>query len=649
MVEQARYGSWRSPITPDWIVAESLRLGQACWDQGDLYWTEGRPQEKGPNVLIRRSRDGLQTELTPDPWNVRTRVHEYGGGAYWVSEGIVYFCHFADQRLYRLIPGSEPLPLTEAAPYRYADGVVDRVRRRILCVREDHSSGGEPVNCLVSIDLSSGSQQILAAGHDFYANPRLSPDGQVLVWLTWEHPQMPWDGTELWQAEVAPDGRLRDPQKIAGGPTESIFQPQWSPEGMLHFISDRSGWWNFYRWDPALADPIQALYPLEAEFGEPQWVFGLSTYGFCGDGRILACYEREGISHLAYLDPDSGRLEGIPCGRPPYTQIRGLQVSGEQAVFLAGSPTESVALVCLELDSGQLQVLARSNRLEVDPGYVSIPQAITFPTGAEQVAYGFFYPPKNQDFVAPAGEKPPLLVKSHGGPTGATSAVLNLGIQYWTSRGIAVLDVNYRGSTGYGRAYRDALKGKWGLVDVEDCICGAKFLADQGQVDGERLMISGGSAGGYTTLAALTFHEVFKAGASYYGVSDLEALAQDTHKFESRYLDNLIGPYPERRDLYQARSPIHHLERLCCPVIFFQGLEDAIVPPNQAEAMVAALKTKGLPVAYVPFEGEQHGFRQAANIKRALEAELYFYAQVFGFLLADAIEPVLIHNLSTSV
>ncbi|MEN9236679.1 MAG: S9 family peptidase [Thermostichus sp. DG_1_6_bins_120] len=642
MVEQASYGSWRSPITSDLVVAGSIRLGQICWDQGDLYWTEGRPQEKGRNVLIRRSADGSCRELTPAPLNVRTRVHEYGGGAYWVAAGVVYFCNFADQRLYRLVPGSHPQPLTAAGPYRYADGIVDRLRRRILCVREDHSREGEPQNSLVAIDLQRGSQQILACGHDFYANPRLSPEGQVLVWLTWDHPQMPWDGTELWWAELAPDGTLGEPRKIAGGPHESIFQPQWSPQGQLYWVSDRSGWWNLYRWDPQGAEPVQPLCPMQAEFGEPQWVFGLSTYGFCQDGRLLTCYKQEGVSHLAYLDPDSGELQGIPL---PYTQIDGLQVSGQQAAFLAGSPTESMALVCLDLDSEQWQVLARSHSLQVDPGYVSIPEAIAFPTGAGEIAYAFFYPPQNQDFVAPASEKPPLLVKSHGGPTGATTAVLNLGIQYWTSRGIAVLDVNYRGSTGYGRAYRDALKGKWGLVEVEDCICGAKFLAEQGRVDGERLLIDGGSAGGYTTLAALTFHDTFKAGASYYGVSDLEALVQETHKFESHYLDSLIGPYPDQQDLYRARSPIHHLDRLNCPVIFFQGLEDTIVPPNQAEAMVAALRAKGLPVAYVPFEGEQHGFRQAANIKRALEAELYFYAHVLGFALAEEIEPVIIDNL----
>ncbi|HIK21458.1 MAG TPA: S9 family peptidase [Synechococcus sp. M44_DOE_062] len=642
MVQQAGYGSWRSPVTADLVVTGSLRLGQMVWDGGDLYWTEGRPQEKGRNVLMRRSADGIPVELTPAPFNVRTRVHEYGGGAYWVAEGAVYFCHFADQRLYWLLPGSDPQPLTEAGPYRYADGVVDRARGRILCVREDHSRQGEPENSLVSIDLESGSQQILASGHDFYASPHLSPDGQTLVWLTWDHPQMPWDGTELWRAEVAADGTLGEPQKIAGGPAESIFQPQWSPEGDLYFVSDRSGWWNLYRWDPQGPVP---LCPMEAEFGEPQWVFGLSTYGFTGDGRILACYRQGGLCHLAYLDPHCGQLQRIPL---PYTEIHSLRVSGEKAAFLAGSPTEAMALVCLDLSVGQVEVVARSSSVTVDPDYLSLPEPVAFPTGGgKEVAYAFFYPPKNRDFVAPAGEKPPLLVKSHGGPTGATAAVLNLGIQYWTSRGIAVLDVNYRGSSGYGRAYRDALKGRWGLVDVEDCIAGAEFLAEQGKVDGERLLIQGGSAGGYTTLAALTFHRVFRAGASYYGVSDLEALAQETHKFESHYLDSLIGPYPERQDLYRERSPIHHLEGLNCPVIFFQGLEDAIVPPNQAERMVAALRAKGIPVAYVPFEGEQHGFRQAANIKRALEAELYFYAQVLGFPLAEPLEPVRIENLDT--
>ncbi len=640
MVQQAGYGSWRSPITADLVVAGSLRLGQPAWEGGDLYWIEGRPQEKGRNVLMRRAADGTVQELTPAPFHVRTRVHEYGGGAYWVSEGVVYFCNFADQQLYHLLPGSDPRPLTEAGPYRYADGVVDRARRRILCVREDHSRQGEPENTLVAIDLESGSQQVLAGGHNFYASPRLSPDGRTLVWLTWDHPQMPWDGTELWRAELAPDGSLGEPQKLVGGPAESIFQPQWSPQGELYFVSDRSGWWNLYRWDPS--GPIP-LCPMEAEFGEPQWVFGLSTYGFWGDGRILAIYRQGGLCHLALLDPRSGQRQEIPL---PYTELHSLQVSGEKAAFLAGSPSEAMALVCLDLPSGQVEVVARSSSVAVEPEYLSIPEPIVFPTGGgKEMAHGFFYPPKNRDFVAPAGEKPPLLVKSHGGPTGATAAVLDLGIQYWTSRGIAVLDVNYRGSSGYGRAYREALKGRWGLVDVEDCIAGAQFLAAQGKVDGERLLIRGGSAGGYTTLAALTFHTVFKAGASYYGVSDLEALAQETHKFESRYLDTLIGPYPERRDLYRERSPIHHLNGLNCPVIFFQGLEDAIVPPNQAERMVAALRDKGIPVAYVPFEGEQHGFRQAANIKRALEAELYFYAQVLGFPLAEPLEPVQIENL----
>jgi dipeptidyl aminopeptidase/acylaminoacyl peptidase len=642
MVQQAGYGSWRSPISADLVVAGSLRLGQPVWEGQDLYWIEGRPQEKGRNVLRRRLANGKVEELTPEPFNVRTRVHEYGGGAYWVSEGVVYFCNFADQRLYCLSPAGEIRPLTEAGPYRYADGVVDRRHRRILCVREDHSRQGEPENTLVAIDLESGAQQVLAGGHDFYASPRLSPDGQALVWLTWDHPQMPWDGTELWRAEVAPDGSLGEPQKLAGGPAESIFQPQWSPQGELYLVSDRSGWWNLYRWDPQGPLP---LCPMEAEFGEPQWVFGLSTYGFCEDGRILAIYRQEGLCHLALLDPRSGELQEIPLS---YTELHNLQVSGEKAAFLAASPSEAPALVCLHLPSGQLEVVARSSHVAVDPEYLSIPEPIAFPTSGGAVAYGLFYPPKNRDFVAPAGEKPPLLVKSHGGPTGATAAVLDLGIQYWTSRGIAVLDVNYRGSSGYGRAYREALKGQWGVVDVEDCIAGAKFLAQQGRVDGERLLIRGGSAGGYTTLAALTFHNVFKAGASYYGISDLEALAKETHKFESHYLDSLIGPYPERQDLYRERSPIYHLEDLNCPVIFFQGLEDAIVPPNQAERMVAALQAKGIPVAYVPFAGEQHGFRQAANLKRALEAELYFYAQILGFPLAEPIEPVAIKNWSAS-
>ena len=450
---------------------------------------------------------------------------------------------------------------------------------------------------------------------------------------------MPWDGTELWIGDLQADGSLRRAQRVAGGARESIFQPEWSPDGVLHFVSDRTGWWNLYRWRDGL---IEHLMEMEAEFGRPQWVFGMSTYAFESAGRIICTYNQQGSWRLASLDAVTRKLEPIET---PYSEISSLRTAPGRAVFLAGSPTEPTSIVQLDLATRRMEVLRRSSEVEIDTGCLSIPQAIEFPTEQGLTAHAFFYPPQNRDYIAPPDERPPLLVRSHGGPTGATSSTLNPEIQYWTSRGFAVLDVNYGGSTGYGRAYRQRLEGQWGIVDVDDCVNSARYLLQRGEVDGDRLVIRGGSAGGYTTLCALTFRNIFRAGASYYGVSDLEALTKETHKFESRYLDRLIGPYPERHDLYRERSPIHFTERLSCPVVFFQGLEDKVVPPNQAEMMVEALRAKELPVAYLLFDGEQHGFRRAENIKRALDAELYFYSKLFGFELADPVEPVLIENL----
>jgi dipeptidyl aminopeptidase/acylaminoacyl peptidase len=638
----APYGSWKSPITSDSLVSETVGLGQIALDGEDIYWSEMRPKEGGRNVIVRPPHDGKISDVTPAPFNARTRAHEYGCGAFAVADGTIYFSNFADGRLYRQTPDSQPQPLTPAEKdWRYADCIADKARRRLICVREDHTSTShEPVNTLVSVDLQESEQvRVLVAGEDFYSSPRLSPDGSKLAWLSWNHPNMPWDGTELWVAEINADGSVGDSHLVAGGVSESIFQPQWSPDGVLHFVSDRTGWWNLYRWGAGGAEP---LCEMQAEFGLPQWVFGMSTYAFASETRIICTYTQQGIWHLASLDTAAKQLEKIET---PYTDISCLQASGGRVAFIAGSPKEPTAIVLLDLTAGTIQVLRRSSQVAIDAGYLSEPQAIEFPTENGLTAHAFFYPPQNRDFTAISGEKPPLLVKSHGGPTAATSSSLNLKTQYWTSRGFAVLDVNYGGSTGYGRAYRQRLHGQWGVVDVADCASGASYLAERGLVDGSRLAISGGSAGGYTTLCALTFRDVFKAGASYYGVSDLEALAKDTHKFESRDLDRLIGPYPQRKDLYRDRSPIHFTERLSCPVIFFQGLEDKVVPPSQAEMMVAALQALGLPVAYVAFEGEGHGFRKAENIKRALDGEFYFYSRVFGFEPAEPLEPVAIDNL----
>ncbi|MCC6601646.1 MAG: S9 family peptidase [Anaerolineae bacterium] len=641
----APYGSWKSPITSDLIVVGSIGLSQLKMDGRAVYWTEGRPSENGRNALVKWTPESGLEELSAAGFNVRSRVHEYGGGAYTVHDDTIYFTNFIDQRLYMQYPYSEPEPLTASEPLRFADGLVDARRGRLFCIREDHSTPGqEPANSLVSLNLDSHNEvgTVLAAGGTFYAAPRLSPNGRQLAWLTWNHPNMPWDGTELWVADLDEAGTsLSNRQCVAGGLEESIFQPEWSPNGDLFFISDRTNWWNLYRWRDGIVQPI---YPMEAEFGLPQWVFGMSTYAFERADSLICTYTQNGRWHLARLDVELGTLTPIDT---PYTAIYDLHVANGYACFIGGSATRPSAVVRLNLQTNEVQILRQSTDLTVDPAYLSVPEPVEFPTENGLTAHAIYYPPANRDFTAPEGELPPLLVLSHGGPTSAADTTLSLSKQYWTSRGFAVLDVNYGGSTGYGRAYRQRLNGQWGLVDVQDCVNGATYLVQQGLVDGRRMSIRGGSAGGYTTLCALTFYDTFSAGASHFGVSDLEALAQETHKFESRYLDSMIGPYPENKQTYIERSPIHFTEQLNCPLILFQGLEDKVVPPNQAEKMFNAVKAKGIPVAYVAFPGEQHGFRSAENIKRTLDAELYFYGRIFDFTLADPVKPVTIENLPT--
>lgn len=643
MTRVAPYGAWTSPITTDLITGQTVPLEQVGVDAGEVYWIETRAREAGRACIVKRSPDGLVTDVTPAPFSARTRAHEYGGACYLVVDGVVFFTSYADHRLYRQDPGQAPVAITPEGAVRYADPIYSRRHRRLIAVQEDHRGGGkEPLHTLVALDADGKRPAIeLARGHDFFASPRLSPDETRLAWLTWEHPDMPWDATRLWVAQLDADGTAHDASVVAGGDARvAVFQPEWSPAGVLHYVSDPNGWWNLYAYKDGREVP---LCPREAEFGRPLWRFGAATYAFLPDGQLLVTVCEKGTWTLARLEPATARLTKIDL---PFTDISGPKVSGGYAYFLAAGPKDPRQLVQLDLTHGQTKAIRRSTDIALDAGYLSPARAIEFPTAGGRTAHAFFYPPVNKDHAGPAGAKPPLLVMSHGGPTAACAAVLALSIQYWTSRGLAVVDVNYGGSTGYGRAYRQRLDGTWGVTDVEDCTAAARYLAEQGEVDGNRLAITGGSAGGYTTLCALTFTDAFKAGASHYGVSDLEALAQDTHKFESRYLDRLIGPYPAAKALYQARSPIHHTDRLNCPVIFLQGLDDKIVPPNQAELMVAALRARKLPVAYVAFEGEQHGFRQAANVKRALEAELYFYGRVFGFTLAEPVEPVVIDNLA---
>ena len=635
----APYGSWSSPITAEQIASGSIGLGQIALDGRDIYWSEMRPAEAGRHAIV-RLREGVTEDVLPAPFSARTRAHEYGGGAYTVADGVIYFSNDGDQCLYRLPPEGTPQLITPQGSRRYADAAIDSRRQRIVCVCEDHRAGGEPVNTIVAVNLDGRGEPVsLVSGHDFYASSRLSPDGAQLAWLAWNHPDMPWDGTELWLADIAPSGSLSNQRRVAGSRDESVFQPAFAPDGTLYFVSDRSHWWNLYRWRDG---QVEAVAPRKAEFGLPQWVFGMSTYAFASARQIVCAFNREGTWRLALLDTETRRMEIVET---PFTDIGAIAADHGEAVFVAASPTMLPAVVRLDLTTHRYEILRSSSTAAPDAGYLAAPQALTYPVSGGEPAHAFYYPPANRDFRAPAGAKPPLLVLSHGGPTSATSSALNLKLQYWTSRGFAVLDVNYRGSTGYGRDYRLKLEGQWGVADVEDCLAGARYLVERGLADAARLAIRGGSAGGYTTLCALTFHDLFRAGASYYGVSDLESLARDTHKFEARYLDRLIGRYEAHRDLYRDRSPIYHVDRLSCPVIFFQGLEDKVVPPDQAEKMVQALRAKGIPVAYVPFAGESHGFRRAENIRRALEAELYFYSRIFGFTPADAIAPVTIANL----
>lgn len=617
------YGSWKSPITSDLIVAEAISLIDVFLDRDEVYWIEGRPQEAGRCVLVKRLSDGTTIDVTPAQYSTRSRVHEYGGGAVTVRDGVVYFSNDGDQKLYRQDPGEPPRPIGQAPRCRYADGVIDERRGRMIAVREDHGAAdGSVINTIVAVAIDgSAADRILVSGNDFYSNPRISPDGRRLAWLSWNHPSMPWTGTELWMANLTDSGDIDSPVCIAGSASESIFQPEWSPSGTLYFISDRSGWWNLYRLN---AGSVETVLPKQAEFGRAQWFLGMTTYGFASDSRLVVSYIEGGQTRLAILDADTGHVEPIDL---PYTEILSVRVNADCVLVLAGAPDRPLSVVRIGLDSRTVEVLRRSTDVAEDPAIracISLPTQIEFPSG-DRCAYGFYYAPHNPEFTADPNELPPLIVKSHGGPTASASSTLNLGIQYWTSRGYAVIDVDYGGSTGYGREYRNRLYQSWGEVDVEDCTNAARFLCSTGRADPARTAITGGSAGGYTTLCALTFGDFFKIGASYYGVGDLEALARDTHKFESRYLDWLVGKYPEEKDKYKARSPINFTDRLSVPVIFFQGSEDRVVPPNQAEMMVKALREKALPFGYFLFHGEQHGFRQASNIKRCLDAELYFY------------------------
>ncbi|OUS09733.1 hypothetical protein A9Q89_12670 [Gammaproteobacteria bacterium 53_120_T64] len=655
IISHSPYGSWTSPISARQVASAAPAIDYPCFDtvgaDDDLYWLEARPEEGGRNAIVRRAANGEKSDVLPAPFSARSRVHEYGGTPYIVIAGVLYFCEQRDQRIYRLdtrTTGAKPEAISPADQnLRFADFCYDEQHQRLICVAEQASEANcatqsEPRNFIAALAINAPyAFSELHSGADFYAYPRLSPDGTQLSWISWQHPQMPWQGSELWLASLSDEGLLASPKKLAGSCDESIFQAQWSPAGELYFVSDRSEWWNLYRCTSTDDGKhgSEAICPQPVEFATPLWTLGMSTYGFCTDGKLAACYTQDGCWHLGLIEKHSKSLNTFEL---PFTQISALLSRGQRVWFIAASPSQSGCLVELDTRTGEYQIIHHFPALPIAADNYAQPQAVTFSTSScitsgsstsdNEEAHGFYYAPCNTAYSPhTADEKPPLLVLCHGGPTGATSTGFNLKIQFWTSRGFAVLDVNYRGSTGYGRTYRQALDGAWGIKDVDDVVAGAQHLIKQGLADPERIMIRGGSAGGYTVLAALAFHDLFKAGASYYGIGDLETLARDTHKFESRYLDTLVGPYPAEQALYQQRSPINHIDKLNCPVIFFQGLDDKVVPPQQAEAMVESLEAKGLKVKYVPFSGEGHGFRQAENTERALLEELQFYSEVFGF------------------
>jgi len=637
----ARYGAWPSPIGASDVAVAGIRLSGPTTvhtDSGDeVWWAEARPTEGGRTVIVRRDAAGAVSDVLPAGWNARTRVHEYGGTAWLpLPGGGLAFADWSDQRVYRLDPGSTaPTPLTpepaEAAGLRYADPVLAPGGEEIWWVREAHDQGtirrhivAVPVSGAAAADPAAVRE--IAGGSDFLAFPRPAPDGRRLAWIAWDHPRMPWDGTELRVGELGPAGTVTSVATVLGGPDESVLQPEWADADTLYAVSDRSGWWNLYRLPAGGGEP-EPLCPRAEEFGHPLWQLGMTTYAVLADGRLVVRHGTDTLA-LGVLDPATGELTDLDL---PYTLFGSVDVDGDTVLTTAASPVQPLDVVAVDLPTGAVTVLRRSMAEPPDPAYLPKPRSIVVAGPGERDVHAHVYPPSSPDAVAPDGELPPYVVFVHGGPTSHSPAILDLEKAYFTSRGIGVIDVNYGGSTGYGRAYRERLRREWGIVDVEDCVAAVQALVRDGLADGERLGIRGGSAGGWTTLAALTTTDAFAAGVSYYGVAELIAFTADTHDFESRYIDGLVGTLPEDRDVYVERAPLSHVDQLSCPVLLLQGLEDKVVPPSQAELFAAALEKKGIPHAYLPFAGEQHGFRKQETVVAALEAELSFYGQVFGF------------------
>jgi dipeptidyl aminopeptidase/acylaminoacyl peptidase len=642
MPQIAPYGSWASPVSAEASAKGRVSLGDLRSANQKLYWTENVPAAGGKTAVFSMGSDGTAAAITPESSNVRTRVHEYGGAPFVVAGDSVYFSEFADQRLYRLKAGSTAVPITPAG-YRYADCVVMTARggsQSLICVREDHTDKASVRNAVVRLSLpEGGAGKVLFADSDFVSYPRPSPDGRSLAFIAWNHPRMPWDGTELKLAKLTTRG-LGTPITVAGGTEESVLEPQWDAHGNLYFLSDRSGFWNLYAWKNGRS---RAIWPKAAEIGGPLWAFGQSHYVLLGDGRAVVAFGEKGFERLAVLNLKDGGARILDLPFVAYSQLT--SIDSEHIAAIAASATLPRAIVRIDVQNGSVQSLRNAGAALLPPSAVSVAVPIDFSSANGRTAHAFFYPPFNPAYEAPKDSFPPLVTFVHGGPTAQSEPAYSPTIQFWTSRGFGVVDVNYGGSTGFGRAYRRELNGNWGVVDVEDVIAAARYLGSTGRADPQRMAISGGSAGGYTVLVALCSSDVFKAGADYFGVSDMTALAKDTHKFESRYLDSMIGPLPQAQAVYDSRSPLNHLDGFKAPLIVFQGADDPVVPPNQSAKIVEALRARHVPVAYLLFPAEGHGFRKPENIIRSLQSELSFYGQVFGFTPAGELPPLTIENL----
>jgi dipeptidyl aminopeptidase/acylaminoacyl peptidase len=620
MAKRAPYGSWASRISAAQLAQSSVALGDLRIVDGTPYWVESRPAEAGRYVIVTPNGRGSIRELTPPSFGSRTRVNEYGGAPYVATANALYFSNWADQRIHVQRGTEMPVPITPPG-FRYSDGVAHPSADLLFYVRED----GDKTELVALSPSAGGAGTVLFSGSDFVAFPRVSHDGRRLAWIAWDHPNMPWDTTTLYVADLNGTA-LSNVRPIVGGRDESVLEPSWDIDGRLYFISDRTDWWNLYCWNGEVAAPVTSM---QAEFALPVWQFGHSNYALTGDGHAVARFSIGAVDRLGVVNLRDGSVEFLNLPFVSFTNVRLL--SRTRVLAIAASPFDEDAVIEVDLKTGAHSTLRADLEARRATEFISVAEPIAFPTAGGATAHAFFYPPQNPDFEGMPGEKPPLLVKVHGGPTSVSKPALDVRLQYWTSRGFAVVDVNHRGSAGFGRRYREMLYGQWGVVDVEDMVAAVNHLASAGRIDPDRTAIRGGSAGGYTTLSALAFTNTFKAGANYYGVSDLKSLASDTHKFESRYLDRLVAPLKGNEALYEKRSPLHHLEGFSAPLITFQGSEDKVVPPEQSRQIVAALREKGVPVEYHEFEGEQHGFRKADNIVRAAEAELAFYGRIFGF------------------